>query len=189
VTGNTAIVCFGSVSYFLGRLAVLMTRWEDAARHFDQALTMNERMGLKPWIAHTLHAYARLLVSRPNRAAGDLARAREMLEQAVAIYAETTVERGKAEAIELLADRRLATVQPRSRTYADRLTEREVEVLRLVADGSTNREIADRLFLSVRTVERHISNIYAKTGIHDRRSARRYALHHGLIGADVRAPT
>jgi DNA-binding CsgD family transcriptional regulator len=189
VTGNTAIVCFGSVSYFLGRLAALMTRWEDAARHFDQALTMNERMGLKPWIAHTLRAYAHLLVSRPNRAAGELARAREMLEQAVAIYAETTVERGKAEAIALLADRRLATVQPRSRAYADRLTEREVEVLRLVADGSTNREIADRLFLSVRTVERHIANIYAKTGIHDRRSARRYALDHGLIGADVRAPT
>jgi DNA-binding NarL/FixJ family response regulator len=112
-----------------------------------------------------------------------------MLEQAVAIYAETTVERGKAEAIALLADRRLATVQPRSQAYADRLTEREVEVLRLVADGRTNREIADRLFLSVRTVERHIANIYAKTGIHDRRAARRYALDHGLIGADVRAPT
>jgi DNA-binding NarL/FixJ family response regulator len=62
-------------------------------------------------------------------------------------------------------------------------------VLRLVADGSTNREIADRLFLSVRTVERHIGNIYAKTGIHDRRAARRYALHHGLIGAGLRAPT
>jgi DNA-binding CsgD family transcriptional regulator len=189
VTANTAITCFGSVSYFLGRLATLLSRWEDAARHFEQALTMNERMGLKPWVAHTLRAYAHLLVSRPNRAARELGRAREMLEQAVAIYAETTVERGKAEAITLLADRRLATIQPRSRAYADRLTEREVEVLRLVADGSTNREIADRLFLSVRTVERHIGNIYAKTGVHDRRSARLYALHHGLIDVAVHGPT
>jgi DNA-binding CsgD family transcriptional regulator len=189
MTANTAIVCFGSVSYFLGRLAALMARWEDAARHFEQALTLNERMGLKPWVAHTLRAYAHLLVSRPNRAARELARAREMLEQAVAIYAETTVERGKAEAIALLADRRLATIQPRSRAYADRLTEREVEVLRIVAEGSTNREIADRLFLSVRTVERHIGNIYAKTGVHDRRSARLYALHHGLIDVAAHGPT
>ena len=94
-----------------------------------------------------------------------------MLEQAVAIYTDTNVERGRAQAIELLADRRLAADR-RPRAYPDRLTEREVEVLRLVAAGGTNREIADRLFLSVRTVERHIGNVYAKTGVHDRRSAR-----------------
>jgi DNA-binding NarL/FixJ family response regulator len=165
-----------------------MSRWEDAARHFEDALAMNERMGFRPWVAHTLRAYARLLISRPHRAAAELARAREMLEQAVAIYADTNVERGRAEAIDLLADRRLATDRRRSRTYPDRLTEREVEVLRLVAAGNTNREIADRLFLSVRTVERHIGNIYAKTGVHDRRSARLYALHHGLIDVAAHGP-
>ena len=189
VTANTAISCFGSVSYFLGRLAVLMSRWEDAARHFEDALAMNERMGLKPWVAHTLRAYAHLLISPPNRAAADLARAREMLEHAVAIYTDTNVERGRAEAIALLSDPRLTAGRLRSRTYPDRLTEREVEVLRLVAAGSTNREIADRLFLSVRTVERHIGNIFAKTGVHDRRSARLYALHHGLTDDAVHAPT
>jgi DNA-binding NarL/FixJ family response regulator len=169
------------VSYYLGRLATLLSRWEDAARHFQDALVMNERMELKPWVAHTLLTYAHLLISRPNRATAELARAREMLEQAVAIYTDTNVERGRTEAVELLADRRLAADRFRSRAYPNRLTEREVEVLRLVATRSTNREIADRLFLSVRTVERHIGNIYAKTGVHDRRSARLYALHHGLI--------
>ena len=62
-------------------------------------------------------------------------------------------------------------------------------MLSRLAGGQTNSEIAEELFVSVRTVERHIANIYAKTSIHDRRSARRYALDHGLIGADVRAPT
>jgi DNA-binding CsgD family transcriptional regulator len=189
VTANTAIVCFGSVSYFLGRLATLLSRWEDAARHFEDALEMNERMELRPWVAHTLRVYAHLLISRPNRATAELARAREMLEQAVEIYTDTNVERGRAEAIELLADRRLATDRCRSRAYPNRLTEREVEVLRLVAARSTNREIADRLFLSVRTVERHIGNIYAKTGVQDRRSARLYALHHGLIDVAAHGPT
>ena len=189
VSANTAIACFGSVSYFLGRLATVMSRWEDAARHFGDALVMNERMGLKPWVAHTLRAYAHLLISRPHRAAADLARAREMLEQAVAIYTDTNVERGRIQAMALLADRRLAADRRRPRAHPDRLTEREVEVLRLVAAGGSNREIADRLFLSVRTVERHIGNVYSKTGVHDRRSARVYALRHGLIDVAEHGPT
>jgi DNA-binding NarL/FixJ family response regulator len=112
-----------------------------------------------------------------------------MLVQAVAIYTDTNVERGKAQAIALLADRRLAADRRRPRDYPDRLTEREVEVLRLVATGGTNREIADRLFLSVRTVERHIGNVYAKIGVHDRRSARLYALRHGLNDVAEHGPT
>ena len=69
-----------------------------------------------------------------------------------------------------------------SPTYPDGLTNREVEILRLVASGSTNREIALELVLSARTVERHITNIYGKIGARRRADATGYALGHGLIG-------
>jgi predicted ATPase/DNA-binding CsgD family transcriptional regulator len=60
------------------------------------------------------------------------------------------------------------------------LSPREAEVLRLLAAGRTNREIADTLFLSVRTVERHITNLYAKIGARGRADATAFALRHGL---------
>ncbi len=67
--------------------------------------------------------------------------------------------------------------------YPGHLTEREVEVLRLIAAGKSNQEIASELVLSLRTVERHISNIYQKigaTGKVGRASAATYALTHRL---------
>ena len=60
------------------------------------------------------------------------------------------------------------------------LSRRESEVLRLIAAGRTNREIAEALFLSVRTVERHITNVYAKIGARGRADATAFALRHGL---------
>jgi DNA-binding NarL/FixJ family response regulator len=53
-------------------------------------------------------------------------------------------------------------------------------VLRLIADGCTNTGIANELVLSVRTVERHIANIYAKIGARGRADATAYALRHGV---------
>lgn len=61
------------------------------------------------------------------------------------------------------------------------LTGREVEVLRLVAAGKSNREVAVELFLSEKTVARHLSNIFQKLGVASRVSASRYAYEHGLM--------
>ncbi len=60
------------------------------------------------------------------------------------------------------------------------LTAREVEVLRLVAAGKTNRAIATDLFLSERTVDRHVSNIFSKLGLSSRAAAAAYAVEHNL---------
>ena len=60
------------------------------------------------------------------------------------------------------------------------LSDRELEVLRLLAGGQSNAEIAAELVLSVRTVEKHVANIYAKIGARGRADAATYALRHGL---------
>jgi DNA-binding NarL/FixJ family response regulator len=62
----------------------------------------------------------------------------------------------------------------------DELTPREVEVLKLIAAGLSNREIADKLFLSNATVKTHINRIFYKTGARDRAQAVRYAYEHRL---------
>jgi len=64
---------------------------------------------------------------------------------------------------------------------ADALTARETEVLRLIAGGATNREIATRLFLSEGTVKNHISRILGRLGLRDRTQAAIYARDHGLL--------
>src|SRR5262249_17557038 len=61
------------------------------------------------------------------------------------------------------------------------LTPREVEVLALVAQGESNRGIADRLVISEKTAIRHVSNIFVKLGVHTRAEATRVALEGGLI--------
>ena len=63
------------------------------------------------------------------------------------------------------------------------LTPREVEVLRLVASGKTNRAIATELVLSEKTVARHLSNIFTKLGISSRSAATAYAYEHNLVKA------
>jgi pimeloyl-ACP methyl ester carboxylesterase/DNA-binding CsgD family transcriptional regulator len=68
-----------------------------------------------------------------------------------------------------------------ARGHSHGLTEREVEVLRHLASGKTNGEIAEELFVSVRTVERHVANIYAKIGTRGRANATAYALTRGLV--------
>jgi DNA-binding NarL/FixJ family response regulator len=60
------------------------------------------------------------------------------------------------------------------------LSAREVEVLRLVATGKTNRAIADELFISEKTVARHVSNIFTKLGLSSRAAATAYAYQHHL---------
>ena len=62
----------------------------------------------------------------------------------------------------------------------DELTPREVEVLKLIADGLSNAQIADKLVLSNATVKTHINRIFYKTGARDRAQAVRYAYQHGL---------
>ena len=71
-------VTLGSASHPLGVLATTVSRWEEAERHFEQALKMNARMGGRPWVAHTQHDYARMLI---RRGAAEMRRAAELLRR------------------------------------------------------------------------------------------------------------
>ncbi|WP_019925099.1 HD domain-containing phosphohydrolase [Nocardia sp. BMG111209] len=75
----------------------------------------------------------------------------------------------------------------RRRTWPAGLSDREVEVLRLLARGMSNREIAEALVISRRTAGHHVEHIYAKTGTANRALASLFAAEHGLIGETVTA--
>jgi NarL family two-component system response regulator LiaR len=68
-------------------------------------------------------------------------------------------------------------------TDLDDLSPREIEVLRLMASGKSNQEIAETLFISRNTVSTHVRDILTKTGCANRTEAAAYAMRHGLSGA------
>jgi tetratricopeptide (TPR) repeat protein len=72
----------GSVSRALGVLATVLGRLDDAERHYDHAVAMNQGMGARPWVAHTQHDYAKMLLGRDTP--GDRERASELLREASA---------------------------------------------------------------------------------------------------------
>jgi LuxR family transcriptional regulator, maltose regulon positive regulatory protein len=82
----------------------------------------------------------------------------------------------------LLANLETATdAGPNGGLHPNGLTGREVEVLRMVASGLSNQQIADELVLSIRTVQRHVENIYTKIGARGRAAAGAFAAAHGLV--------
>jgi DNA-binding CsgD family transcriptional regulator len=111
-----------------------------------------------------------LLTARACEMLGDLDGARRELDAA----GETFARLGATDAVATVA-----SLRGRSRAD-DGLTTREVEVLAEVASGRTNRQIADRLFISERTVGRHLSNIFVKLDCSSRTAAAAYAHEHGL---------
>ena len=59
-----SVACYGAASRYLGMLATTMERWDEAEQHFQEALAMNTRTGARPWLAHTQHDYAVMLLAR-----------------------------------------------------------------------------------------------------------------------------
>jgi tetratricopeptide (TPR) repeat protein len=98
-------VSLDSASRWLGVLATRLGRLEDAARHFEEALEMNERMEARPGLAHTQDDYARML--RVRNGPGDQERASDLAAEAVRTYRQLGMEAwaGRAEAISPTSDR------------------------------------------------------------------------------------
>ena len=118
-------------------------------------------------------ARVRVLVGMACRAFGDDAGAGLELDAARAVFEQL----GAAPDLARIAS--LTKASPPGRPH--RLTPRELQVLRLVAAGKTNKAIAAELFLSEKTVDRHVSNIFNKIDVPTRAAATAYAYQHNLI--------
>lgn len=71
--------------------------------------------------------------------------------------------------------------QPKKHTLHEDLTNREKEILLLISEGKSNQEIADDLFITLKTVKTHVSNILSKLDVEDRTQAAIYAFKHGIV--------
>jgi DNA-binding NarL/FixJ family response regulator len=154
-----------------------MARWEEAQRHFTAALTMNARMGAKPALARTQYTYARMLLRRGQP--GDHEHARSLLDEALALSHALGMRALEEQTVAL--QERLQSPSRSTLQYPGGLTQREVEVLRLIALGKSNRDIAEMLFVSPNTVANHVRSILTKTATANRTEAAAYALRYGLL--------
>jgi DNA-binding NarL/FixJ family response regulator len=98
------------------------------------------------------------------------------------VRAVRSAHKGEAVLAPSVAQRLLGKLREPAPAAVDGLTDRELEVLRLVADGSTNREAARKLFISEATVKTHLLHLYAKLGVRDRAAAVGEAYRRGLLG-------
>jgi DNA-binding NarL/FixJ family response regulator len=151
-----------------GRLAAASGDHETAVRHFDDALDGFEECGAPFEAAESRLEAATSLVSL-----GGIETAQRDLEKARAAFAELgaePAERRAQQALDLCA----------ARSATSPLTRREHDVVRLLAEGMTNRQIARRLVVSEHTVHRHVTNILRKLGLPSRAAAAAYAVKSGL---------
>ena len=135
------------------------------------------RGGCQPEYAWTCHDYAETLLLRDS--SGDRTKAVQLLYEAQAISTELEMPPLMARVSAL--QEQAASLNERAPAYPDGLTQREVEVLRLIAAGKTDREIAEELVIGVRTVSTHVGNNLNKTNAANRTEAASYANQQGLV--------
>jgi len=161
--------------YACARGAVLLARGEasDALTALRGALRAWQELEA-PYEA----ARVRVLVALSCVELGDRDSAALELDAARGVFEELGAVPGVARVDSLQA--------PDRARPAHGLSPRELEVLRLLASGETNKAIASQLVLSERTVDRHVSNIYAKLGVSSRAAATAYAYEHRLVESTMR---
>lgn len=166
---------------YLEGWACIMATWGDeagAARLWGLAETLREAIGA-PISPVERASYERAVADACTRFGGQAfalawAEGRMMtLEQIFATQRQV--------ALPTAGERSLSPTSVSPPPYPDELTAREVEVLRVVAQGLTNAQVAERLVISPRTVDTHLTSIYSKIGVSSRTAATRYAIEHHLL--------
>ncbi|SOJ53330.1 Transcriptional regulatory protein DegU [Mycobacterium simulans] len=161
------VALFGSADRYLARIAALGGDTDAAECHFAAALEMDRKMGAVVHVAETLARHALFAAS-----GGRTDEARRLADRAREIAAPI----GQARVLDLVDE--LLTSVPQG---PDGLTDREIEVLRLLAEGLSNRTIGERLYISTNTAANHVRSILIKTGAANRTQAAMYATEHELL--------
>jgi class 3 adenylate cyclase/DNA-binding CsgD family transcriptional regulator/tetratricopeptide (TPR) repeat protein len=174
LVADTPGPCLGSADRLLGSLCRVMGQWQEAERHFEAALALDRQSGWRVWLTHSRYDFALMLQRRAQP--GDAERARALLAEALAESTALGME-ALAPRIQALAET-LAKPPP---AYPCGLSEREVEVLRLLAMGRNNREIGQVLAISPNTVANHVRSILEKTYTANRTEAAAFANREGLL--------
>ena len=170
-------VCFGAADLYLAGLASSAGWSERAIEHFERAIALNRSMRAWPWLVRSLARHGTFLLSmsgETQRTSG----LRQLRE------AERLARRiGMTQMIEDID--RLLEARDAGATLPDHLTTREIEVLRLLAIGRTNRDVSLILSISLNTVATHVRSILSKTDCANRTEAAAYAMRHGLLHGEV----
>jgi predicted ATPase/DNA-binding CsgD family transcriptional regulator len=191
-----------SVDRILGEVAAVEGNWNRAENAFEDGLELCQRAGNQPEQATILYEQARMVLMRNNDESPEIRHAslqdvHRLCNQAQELFLKYHMQRA-ATLVETLREgiRQLEHHQdekPSNRIIQEHiahpeylldlhLTKRELEVLRLVAEGHTDREVADILVISPRTVNRHLGNMYVKLDVPGRAAAVAYAIRFGLVG-------
>lgn len=159
------------------RMAALLGEPDEATQFFARARATLADAGHRPMRAIVDYEEALALSRAGVSGAGRIA---ALLDAATAQFADLGMPGwlARARALAEAQANRLGDAAAPPRAHA--LTPREVDVLRLVAGGHTNREIAATLFISATTVQRHLANVYSKIDARGRAQATAYALQHGI---------
>jgi DNA-binding CsgD family transcriptional regulator len=165
-------IAHGAASGYLGKLAHVLRREASARELFEEALEFNSSMNAPPILAHTRADCAEFLLN--SELENDRARARKLLSQA----------RNTADGLGMRSLIRRIDELMRDGAMHELLSNRELDVLRLVAAGASNKQIADRLHIGVPTVATHVRNILRKTSTRNRTEAASYARSCGLLQTD-----
>jgi DNA-binding CsgD family transcriptional regulator len=166
-----AVACYGAADRYLGMLAAVAGDRDRAALHFEAALARDREAGASTWVAHTACEYGRLL--REGGRPDDATRAAELLAEA----ADLARRIGMRSLLERIHPPGGPVETPAG------LSPREVEILRLVARGLSNRDVGRALSISEHTAANHIRSILRKTGAANRTEAAAYAHANGLLDA------
>lgn len=166
------------VDRVLGEIATICGDWEKAMMHLSTAEATARREGLLPELARALLAKAKCEVAHGSP--GSTSRATYLLKQALVLFEQLSLTEAAGRVctqLRLLSRRKSSSP---SSTLPAELTQSEASVLHLVVTGKSNRQIAQHLGISEKTVANHLSHIYNKTASENRAAAAAFAIRHGL---------
>ncbi len=166
------------VDRVLGMLAALRGDWQVAATHFAAAEATARREDLHPELARILQGQAEVELARRDQ--NSLLRGRDRLNEAYALFEELGMLASAQRVRQRLHSLSHSSSSLTHPALPAHLTQREIEVLKLVAQGKSNRQIAQALCLTEKTVTNHLTHIFNKTNCENRAAAAAFALRHGL---------